>query len=140
MSEKYSEKSGGEAMEWKITDDRPIWMQLSEQLAAQIAAGAYRPGERLPSVRECAAQAGVNPNTMQRAMADLESQGLVITNRTAGRCVTQDMEKIKKLRSGQAREQAVRFLEQMGTLGYTKEEIRQVLEEALESMTEEGEL
>ena len=60
--------------------------------------------------------------------------------RDRGRCVTQDMERIKKLRSGQAREQAVRFLEQMGTLGYTKEEIRQVLEEALESMTEEGEL
>ena len=55
-------------MEWKITDDRPIWMQLSEQLAAQIAAGAYEPGERLPSVREFAAQAGVNPNTMQRAL------------------------------------------------------------------------
>ncbi len=127
-------------MEWKITDDRPIWMQLSEQLAAQIAAGAYEPGERLPSVREFAAQAGVNPNTMQRAMADLESQGLVITNRTAGRCVTQDMDRIKKLRSGQAREQAVRFLEQMGTLGYTKEEIRQVLEEVLESMTEEAKI
>lgn len=121
-------------MEWKITDDRPIWMQLSEQLSAQIAAGAYRPGERLPSVREFAAQAGVNPNTMQRAMADLEGQGLIITNRTAGRCVTQDMEIIKGLRSRQAREQAVRFLEQMGSLGYTREEIRKVLEEAFDSM------
>ena len=59
-------------MEWKIADDRPIWMQLSEQIAAQIAAGVYSVGERLPSVRELAADAGVNPNTMQRAMADLE--------------------------------------------------------------------
>ena len=66
-------------------DDRPIWMQLSEQIAAQIAAGVYSVGERLPSVRELAADAGVNPNTMQRAMADLENQGLVVTNRTAGR-------------------------------------------------------
>lgn len=125
-------------MEWKITDDRPIWMQLSEQLSAQIAAGAYGPGERLPSVREFAAQAGVNPNTMQRAMADLESQGLIITNRTAGRCVTQDMEMIKKVRNGQAREQAIRFLEQMGSLGYTREEIKSVLEEVFDAMKEDG--
>ena len=62
-------------MEWKIADDRPIWMQLSEQIAAQIAAGVYSVGERLPSVRALAADAGVNPNTMQRAMADLENQG-----------------------------------------------------------------
>ncbi len=125
-------------MEWKITDDRPIWMQLSEQLSAQIAAGTYGPGERLPSVREFAAQAGVNPNTMQRAMADLESQGLIITNRTAGRCVTQDMEMIKKVRNGQAREQAIRFLEQMGSLGYTREEIKRVLEEVFDAMKEDG--
>lgn len=63
--------------------------------ASQIAAGVYGPGERLPSVRELAAEAGVNPNTMQRAMADLESRGLAVANRTAGRCVTNDMETIK---------------------------------------------
>ena len=125
-------------MEWKITDDRPIWMQLSEQLSAQIAAGTYGPGERLPSVREVAAQAGVNPNTMQRAMADLESQGLITTNRTAGRCVTQDMDRIKQVRNSQAREQAIRFLEQMGSLGYTREEIKHVLEELFDTMKEEG--
>lgn len=75
-------------MEWKLTDDRPIWSQLSDLVASQIAAGVYGPGERLPSVRELAAEAGVNPNTMQRAMADLESRGLAVANRTAGRCVT----------------------------------------------------
>lgn len=125
-------------MGWKITDDRPIWMQLAEQLAVQITAGTYKPGERLPSVREFAAQAGVNPNTMQRALADLESHGLIITNRTVGRCVTQDMEKIKKLRTRQAKEEAVRFLEQMGSLGYSREEIRTVLEEAFTTMEEEN--
>ena len=72
-------------MEWKLTDDRPIWSQLSDLVASQIAAGVYGPGERLPSVRELAAEAGVNPNTMQRAMADLESRGLAVANRTAGR-------------------------------------------------------
>ena len=67
-------------MEWKLTDDRPIWSQLSDLVASQIAAGVYGPGERLPSVRELAAEAGVNPNTMQRAMADLESRGLAVAN------------------------------------------------------------
>ena len=121
-------------MEWKIADDRPIWMQLSEQIAAQIAAGVYSVGERLPSVRELAADAGVNPNTMQRAMADLENQGLVVTNRTAGRSVTQDMRAIEELRSMQAREQVLVFLERMKGLGYTRGEIRAVLEDALKEV------
>ena len=123
-------------MEGKIADDRPIWMQLSEQIAAQIAAGVYSVGERLPSVRELAADAGVNPNTMQRAMADLENQGLVVTNRTAGRSVTQDMRAIEELRSKQAREQVLVFLERMKGLGYTRGEIRAVLEDALKEVEE----
>ena len=123
-------------MEWKIADDRPIWMQLSEQIAAQIAAGVYSVGERLPSVRELAADAGVNPNTMPRAMADLENQGLVVTNRTAGRSVTQDMRAIEELRSKQAREQVLVFLERMKGLGYTRGEIRAVLEDALKEVEE----
>lgn len=121
-------------MDWKITDDRPIWTQLSEQIAARIAAGAYSQGERLPSVRELAADAGVNPNTMQRAMADLESRGLVVTNRTAGRSVTQDMETINALRAQQAREQIMIFLDKMGSLGYTRSEIRSILEDALKEV------
>ncbi len=119
-------------MEWKLMDDRPIWLQISEQLSAQIASGAYGPGDRLPSVREFAADAGVNPNTMQRAMADLEARGLVITNRTAGRCVTQDMELIRGLRIGQAKEQVREFLNKMQDLGFSKEEIRKVFEDAIE--------
>ena len=106
-------------MEWKLTDDRPIWSQLSDLVASQIAAGVYGPGERLPSVRELAAEAGVNPNTMQRA------------HRTAGRCVTNDMETIKALRTGLVKEQVAWFLEKMRDLGYTGDEIRAVLEDAL---------
>ena len=124
-------KIRSEEMEWKLTDDRPIWSQLSDLVASQIAAGVYGPGERLPSVRELAAEAGVNPNTMQRAMADLESRGLAVANRTAGRCVTNDMETIKALRTGLVKEQVARFLEKMRDLGYTGDEIRAVLEDAL---------
>ena len=109
-------------MEWKITDDRPIWMQLSEQLAAQIAAGAYRPGERLPSVRECAAQAGVNPNTMQRALSALDQDGLTITNRTSGRCVTEDVTKIEECRKDIAHKIVKQYIRDLEELGYNKED------------------
>lgn len=77
-------------MEWRFTDDRPIWQQLTEQLTLRILKGEYPPGSRLPAVRELAAQAGVNPNTMQRALAQLESDGLAAGGRTAGRTVTED--------------------------------------------------
>ena len=72
-------------MDWQFTEDRPIWQQLTDQLALRILKGEYPPGERLPGVRELAAQAGVNPNTMQRAMAQLEADGLAVGSRTAGR-------------------------------------------------------
>ena len=77
-------------MDWKLTDNRPIWQQLTEQLTLRILKGEYPPGERLPGVRELAAQAGVNPNTMQRAMAQLEAGGLAVGSRTAGRTVTEN--------------------------------------------------
>ena len=68
-------------MEWKILDNRPIWAQLQEQLTLRIIAGTYPLGSRLPSVRELAAEAGVNPNTMQRALSSLEGSGLVDNGR-----------------------------------------------------------
>ena len=70
-------------MDWRFTDDRPIWLQLTEQLTRRIITGVYPPGSRLPPVRELAAQAGVNPNTMQRALAQLEQDGLAFADRTA---------------------------------------------------------
>ena len=77
-------------MEWKLNDDRPIWLQLAEQMTRRIITGVYPPGSKLPPVRELAAEAGVNPNTMQRALAQLEQDGLAKADRTAGRLVTQD--------------------------------------------------
>ena len=68
-------------MDWTFTNDRPVWQQLTEQLTLRILKGEYPPGSRLPAVREVAAQAGVNPNTMQRAMAQLEQDGLAVANR-----------------------------------------------------------
>ena len=114
-------------MDWRFTDDRPIWLQLTEQLTRRIITGVYPPGSRLPPVRELAAQAGVNPNTMQRALAELERQGLVYSQRTAGRFVTEDHKMIENAKRELARRHIHTFVETMGRLGYREEEIVSLL-------------
>lgn len=109
-------------MKWKLNGDRPIWIQLKEQLMKQIVSGKYHCGDKLPSVRELAKEAGVNPNTMQRALADLNQEGLLITNRTAGRCVTEDLEQIRVYRDKFAATIIRVYFEDMQELGFTKEE------------------
>ena len=116
-------------MEWKLSDDRPIWLQLSQQLARRILVGAYPPGSRLPSVRELAAEAGVNPNTMQRALAQLEQDGLAKADRTAGRLVTQDEAVLEGARRTEAQGIIQSFLEAMGELGYSPSQAAALLKE-----------
>ena len=110
-------------MEWRLAADAPIYSQLAEQMRLSIVSGEYAPGERLPPVRELALSAGVNPNTMQRAMTELEREGLVFPQRTAGRFVTEDAELIAQARREIARVKAEAFLEAMRSLGYTPGEI-----------------
>ena len=95
---------------------RPIYAQLVERLKARILAGTYPPGGHLDSVRDLAAAAGVNPNTMQRALAQLESEGLVRTERTSGRYVTEDTNLIEQLRAAAAHDIAADFLEKMRSI------------------------
>ena len=91
-------------MAWNLDSDRPIYAQILERIQRQIVSGEYAPGTKIPSVRELAAQAGVNPNTMQKALSELERSGLVVTMRTSGRVVTEDMEMIKQIRKQLAAE------------------------------------
>ena len=116
-------------MEWNLTDDRPIWMQLSEQMARRIVAGQYPPGTKLPAVRELAADAGVNPNTMQRALAQLENEGLAVSNRTAGRMVTENIAAIEAVRRTMARQLTEEFLSAIQDLGYTRDDVMALLKE-----------
>ena len=109
-------------MGWTITDSGPIWVQLHEQLMQRISAGVYPKGSRLPTVRELAAEAGVNPNTMQRALAQLEADGLVVTNRTAGRTVTEDGEVLSRMCRQLAREQIQAYFDGMERLGFTRQQ------------------
>ena len=116
-------------MAWKLDSDRPIYTQILEVIQYQIVAGRYQPGERLPSVRDLASEAGVNPNTMQRAFAELERNGLVMAQRTSGRVVTENMEMISEVRNKLAREQIREFIDKMKKLGFEKKEILSLLEE-----------
>ena len=116
-------------MDWHFSGDRPIWQQLTEQLTTRILKGEYPPGSRLPSVREFAAQAGVNPNTMQRALAALEQEGLADSNRTIGRTVTEDTAVIQKARQRAARAAAAAYIQALSELGYSSDEAAGFLKE-----------
>lgn len=115
-------------MQQTFDPGRPIYTQIVEYLRQQIACGAYAAGARLPSVRELAAAAGVNPNTMQRALAELERQGLVCTERTAGRYVTTDSAFIAAVRHDLALREAESFLARMAQLGYSRAEAAALLD------------
>lgn len=115
-------------MAWNLDNDRPIYAQIVERLQLQIVSGTYKPGDKLPSVRELAAVAGVNPNTMQKAFGELERSGLIITQRTSGRIVTENEDMISEIKKELAKEQVERFLEKMRELGFEKQEIVAFLE------------
>jgi len=115
-------------MTWQFQNDTPIYAQLIHQITQRIVAGAYKLGEKLPSVRDLAAEAGVNPNTMQRALTELERGGLVYSQRTTGRFVTEDREMIEAAKDNLAREQVKSFLVVMMGLGYGVPEIVALLQ------------
>ncbi len=104
-------------MPWDLDNNRPIYLQLMERIQLDIISGTYKPGDRLPSVRELALEASVNPNTMQKALAELERSGIVHSMRTSGRLITEDRSMIEQLKGELAREQIGAFLEKMNRLG-----------------------
>lgn len=119
-------------MEWNITPGRPVYLQLIEQLELAIVTGALPAGAKVPPVRELAAEAGVNPNTMQRALQELESRGLLKAQRTAGRTVCAGTEQLDALRRQRAEALAKEFWNQMQALGVSAEETAALLRAAAE--------
>ncbi len=119
-------------MLWNFKTDRPIYTQLLEQIQMRIISGVYPPGSQLLSVRELAAEAAVNPNTMQRALAELERMELVYTKRTAGRFITGDMEKIEECKNSLVIAQVEEFCERMKQFGLTEEEVELLLKKQFE--------
>ena len=114
-------------MRWEFDNTRPVYIQLCEQFTNAIISGALLPGEKLMSVRDLAKKAGVNPNTMQKALSELERSGLLYTQRTAGRFVTENKETIKKIKQETARLRVLQFLNEMAQLGINSQEIEELL-------------
>lgn len=119
-------------MKWHFTNDAPIYSQLIEQIKVGIISGQFPPGDKLPSVRDMAAEAGVNPNTMQRAMAELEREGLVFSQRTSGRLVTEDTKVITDVKHGLALKHVEAFLRAMDALGFARDETVALLRQETE--------
>ena len=117
-------------MGWNFQTDRPIYSQLMDQIKRRIIIGEYPPGEKMPSVRELAMEASVNHNTMQRAFAQLEQEGLLHTQRTSGRFVTEDRDRIMSIKEDLAKGLVADFLRSMKELGYSDSQTITMLESA----------
>lgn len=114
-------------MTWKLDEGRPIYGQLVDEIKLRIMTGVYPAGSRMQSVRDLAGEAGVNPNTMQRALAELERQGLMKSRRTSGRFVTEDEERIIMMRRQAAEQITADFLQKMYALGLSRKDILELV-------------
>ena len=119
-------------MPWNLDSERPIYLQIIERVQMDIITGRYQPGDKLPSVRDLAQEAAVNPNTMQKALSELERSGLIYSQRTSGRFITEDKELIHQMKKELAAAEISAFVAHMKQLGITPEEIRQLLAETIE--------
>ena len=124
-------------MTWDFKSDQPIYRQLMDALRMRIVNGTYPPGERVPAVRELAMEAGVNPNTMQRALAELEREGLLVSQRTSGRFVTDDPELVKRLRTEMAEEYIAEMFRMLKRLGLSREDSASAVREYYEGLSRE---
>lgn len=118
-------------MAWELDSDRPIFLQIVERIQMDIVSGKYAPGDKLPSVRDLAAEASVNPNTMQKAFTELERTGLVYSQRTSGRFITEDINMIEELKSSLAKKKINEFLDLMQKLGFKNEEILSLMNQTM---------
>ena len=118
-------------MPWNLDDSRPIYLQLMERIQHDIVSGVYQPEDKLPSVRDLALDAAVNPNTMQKALSELERSGLVYSHRTSGRFITDDSTLLKKIKTDLAQEYISTFLSQMRRLGLNNSETLEMIKETL---------
>ena len=121
-------------MTWHFDSGRPIYTQLLERVRFLIISGQYPPGSKLPSVRDLASEASVNPNTMQRALAELERSQLICSHRTTGRFVTEYEEMIQKMKETIGKEKILTFFRDMEQLGYDKSQTTALIDNMLKEM------
>jgi len=119
-------------MQWNLDSNLPLYLQIADKIKLGIVSGKYIPGCKIDSVRDLAQQSGVNPNTMQRALGRLEDEGLLLTNRTSGKYITEDIQMIDKFKYALAKEYIKNFLDSMEQTGFSREEISNLLKSELE--------
>lgn len=115
-------------MKWIFKDGIPIYSQIVEQMKLHIASGAYKIGDKLTSVRDLAVEAGVNPNTMQRAFAELERDGLLHSERTRGRFITEEENVLGNMKKELGRNFIREMFENMKKLGMSNDEILEAVQ------------
>ena len=123
-------------MPWDLDNDRPIYLQLMEKIRLDIVAGVYKPGDKLPSVRDLALEAAVNPNTMQKALSELEQSGIIYSQRTSGRFVTEDTAMIEHVKEEIAEEKIKEFFKVMNSLGLKPGDTLKLVEKAAKEMSQ----
>ena len=114
-------------MNWKFSGDRPVYQQIMENIRGSVLRGEMPPGGKIPSVRDLAAQAQVNPNTMQRAMTELEREGLLVSGGTSGRTVTTNLEVLSDMKEQILEELARECAEKFMVFGVTPSQAAQRL-------------
>ena len=114
---------------WKFNSDKPVYLQIVDEIKARIISGEYKAGERIPSVRELAEEAKVNPNTMQKALSETERQGLVFSMRTSGKYITNDEQKIASLKYNPVRKECEIFINKINKLGFSPDEIFEIIQD-----------
>ena len=110
-------------MQWRFQSDQPIYLQIIDQMKAAIICGIYPPGSRLPSIRDLSMEAGVIPNTLQRALSVLENEQLIITQRTSGKMITDDACRITGLRQSYSESILATCISKLEAMGFTQTEI-----------------
>lgn len=118
-------------MAWKFSSDRPVYLQISERIVRKVLSGEYSAGEQIPSVRQIALEAAVNPNTVQHAFSELENEGLIISKGTLGRFVTDDANVVEACRKRMAEQLVREFSKNMGELSIPKEQAIKMIEEVM---------
>ena len=124
-------------MNWKFTGERPVYQQIMATIRGAILTGELPPGKKIPSVRDLASEAQVNPNTMQRALTELEREGLLVSGGTSGRSVTQEQSILSAMRDAALKELARECAEKFMVFGLTPSQAAQFLL-SLEEEKEEG--
>lgn len=122
-------------MSWNLNAATPIYQQIKDRIKTEIINGSYLPGAKLPGVRDLATEASVNPNTMQRALADLEKEGFVITLGTNGRVVTSDLELIRKEKTVRLQDFTRAYIAEIKALGFTLQEAAECILQSEEENT-----